>query len=267
MDNKFSALLLNTFSMPYIYYKEHDNSLGEATVNFEDGVTAIQKGNIAEAVNCFALGLKKNPESPLFITNLAVICISSFNDFNEAYRLFEMGVNKNPKNPQLHYNFGTFLYSLRNFKEAKNQLIQADSLLSKNISILNNLGLCCLAMNELNEARKYFTEAIEIDSTFVYGYHNLAHTYYNEKNYETAIINFEKALELVNDSSAILNDLGCSYYCNGNTKKSLDLLKKSINVIEDVVKTKNNNIFPQDFSYRIPYCNYGFIKQKESHQE
>lgn len=262
---KEKILLVNTVSMPLIYFKEADIKIttDEGKKIFYNGVKAMEKRETKESVENFNTLLNLFPDSPSVLNNFSVLCATSLNKPFEAFQALEFSINKNPLSFESRYNLGTFYYSNRAFKEAKSQLMQANSLTPKNSFVLNNLGLSCLALNMTEEAREYFKEIVDTNKDAYFGYHHLAHSYFLENNYELAIEELKKELILNENGIAALNDLGCFYYYNDDIGNALKYIKKAILSAKDIMKKNNIPMSNADASVRACFFNYGFILEEQ----
>lgn len=54
-------------------------------------------------------------------------------------------------------------------------------------------------MKRSDDALQVFDDLVQLDSTFYYAFNNKGTIYFSQKNYEEALIQFEKALEIFPD--------------------------------------------------------------------
>jgi tetratricopeptide (TPR) repeat protein len=72
----------------------------------------------------------------------------------------------------------------------------------------NDLGLKLTEKNKLDQAELYFKKAIEINNTSSMCYSALGYLYYLRRQYETAIQDFRRALQLDPNNAGAHNNLG-----------------------------------------------------------
>jgi tetratricopeptide (TPR) repeat protein len=88
---------------------------------------------------------------------------------------------------------------------ALNQLIKLNPLLS--YSYYNNMGMCYIDMNRLDDARKYFELAVQSKQDFSTGYNNLGSVYEKMGDRLKAKENYRKAVDADSDNQDAKNNL------------------------------------------------------------
>jgi tetratricopeptide (TPR) repeat protein len=208
----------------------------------------IQEKMYEEAKSLIKKGNKVNPHLGMGEYNLARIYREQ-KMLDSAYHFAKIAVEKLPRNIG-HISYLQKILAGRNdLKEAK-ILFQKFKHLKDKI-IWNNHALFLIALNEdgkfiygedeidfANEAYELFPEekfikaahkivnsghksALEGDS-----YDKLANEYFKEKKYEKAILNWEKAIELINNEDSYYLNIAQAYQSLGNFEKSIEYLKK-----------------------------------------
>jgi len=104
---------------------------------------------------------------------------------------------------------------------------------ARKVDVLTNIGSCMELKGEINNAIEKYKEAIALDGSTNFKVHEyLGYAYYKEGRIEDAIVEFEKALELVQDNVAELGDihylLGLSYLKSENFTKSQQSFQNAI---------------------------------------
>ncbi|MFN8672549.1 MAG: tetratricopeptide repeat protein [Candidatus Sericytochromatia bacterium] len=91
-------------------------------------------------------------------------------------------------------------------------------------TILINLG-------EYDKAKETIDFSLKINKYSSWNYSNLAYYYVKQRNFEEALKNYYKALELEKgDKSDIYYNIACTYSEHENTPKALEYLKKAIEI-------------------------------------
>jgi O-antigen ligase len=87
----------------------------------------------------------------------------------------------------IDWYIGNEYYKRSRFIEAKKSFKKALLLNPYKINILNSLGGCCMAGDDIENAKIYFQRAVSIAPYYEAGLYNLSYVSYLEKDYDTAI--------------------------------------------------------------------------------
>jgi serine phosphatase RsbU (regulator of sigma subunit) len=150
------------------------------------------------------------------------------------------------KNYDLALNYMNQSYEIE--KKINNQSIEG---IKRKTSIMNNIGLCYISLNKINEALDIFFEAIDIyintDTEQNAGstYANIGYIYMNNKtDYSKALLYMNKALKLheknddVKSLSNIHQELSKLYYLQNNFTQALSYGKEAVKYA-NLSKSKN----------------------------
>jgi tetratricopeptide (TPR) repeat protein len=118
---------------------------------------------------------------------------------DEALRMASNILNENPNEARALFIASYVFLQAERYGMAYNLLKQASVLVPKRDQVWNNLGMCCMKMGMIEEARKHFNRALHINPKNYPSMNNLALIEVNE-------CNPNKALEYVNKSLAIEPD-------------------------------------------------------------
>jgi Tfp pilus assembly protein PilF len=239
MNNK-DMLLTNTLSTPMVYYVSYPDTAEDISLKyggikfgtaadiadfFNAGVSALKNKNVGLAVNNFSKILEMVPNFVPAMNNLAAL-YHSIGRTPESIYCFEQGLKKDPKNFQMRYNLGTLYCLNSNYDLAKEQLMQAKSLLPNDVAIENNLALSLLDSEDILEAKNILENVIEKNENFDIAFHNYAHLLGRAGEYDKAVEFYHKALEKNNKSYVTLNDLACCLYKQGKVADAIALFNK-----------------------------------------
>lgn len=86
----------------------------------------------------------------------------------------------------------------------------------KNSQVHSNLGNLYLQSGDFKMALSHLTEAVESDSTNYYAYNNRANCYFRMQEYDNAIVDAEKALEIKNNGVEAATLLAVIYAIKGD---------------------------------------------------
>lgn len=136
-----------------------------------------------------------------------------------------------------HYNTGNEQLKAGNYNgaiESYNKALEH----TKDYRIFYQKGVALKKINKIRESVDVLNECIRLKADFDAGYNALAGSYFSLGEYENAISNFEKVLE-VSKNNSVKNKvkehiassyakLGSSALNDGNTNKAIDYLQKAI---------------------------------------
>lgn len=115
---------------------------------------------------------------------------------DESLRIASSILNENPNEARALFLASYVFLQAERYGMAYNLLKQASLLVPKRDQVWNNLGMCCMKIGLIDEARQHFNKALQINPKNYPSMNNLALIEVNE-------CNPQKALEYVNKSVAI----------------------------------------------------------------
>jgi tetratricopeptide (TPR) repeat protein len=124
-------------------------------------------------------------------------------------------------------------YDVGDFETAKEYLLKAYSEDSKNIDVLNFLGLTSLHLDEIEKAHEYFKEALKIDSNDALILNNIGYAYSLEEDYDNAKKYYTDALNKKPEYSAAHYNLGVVQMEKGEIEAAHNSFDKAIEFAED----------------------------------
>ena len=105
------------------------------------------------------------------------------------------------------------------------------NMMPKNAGVLYNLGVINRRLNNLEKAKEYFLKSLEINSSFIDGYINIAQICEREKKFFDADSHYQKAFSIKKDHPS-LNRAYARFLINiGEFKKGLSLMYKNFGYI------------------------------------
>ena len=108
---------------------------------------------------------------------------------------------------------------------------------SKNPVIANKIGIAYHQMLQLDNARKYYQQAIRLKPDYAEAINNLGTVYYAAKSYGRAIRYYKRALKCAPSSASIYSNLGTAYFAQKKYKEAMETyqiaLKLDPNVFEN----------------------------------
>ncbi|GBC09473.1 hypothetical protein RclHR1_00890009 [Rhizophagus clarus] len=151
------------------------------------------------------------------------------NNFENALKNFEIALQNDPNN-YLYPKYCAHIYEKQ--KRYADTLKMLDRLLSineKDSLILCYYGEILSEMAKYKDAKKYFTEAYEIDPENIHNLNKRATVYFILQKYDKALLDFNKVIRSdISNSLAYLYEGLITYYRMGDIKNSLLAFEKSI---------------------------------------
>jgi tetratricopeptide (TPR) repeat protein len=103
--------------------------------------------------------------------------------------------------------------------------------------VVNKIGVAYHHMFDLNDAKKCYVRAIQINPNYAEALNNLASIYEAEKDYKYAQHLYRKAIKLNPNSPLFYSNLGTSYFFQGNVKKGADAYRQAFALDPNVFET------------------------------
>jgi tetratricopeptide (TPR) repeat protein len=147
----------------------------------------------------------------------------------EALRYADDAIKKYPNDPDFLYLRGIINNSAGRYGKAVDDFSAAlGSEKNENLyKIYLNRGVAYHYLLEYESAMTDFTKAIELNDTAASVYQGRAMLHYEMKDYAAAVDDFNKVLDLGQENATILFNLGMSYFRLEQKEKACPLLQKS----------------------------------------
>jgi len=166
-------------------------------------------------------------------------------DYQRALPNFEQAGKSDPYNGKILYALGTNYYNLNEYSKAEEILKRAVNYI-KDKYLFRNLGLCYIKLGDYKKAEEELEYAVYLDSEFITAYLDLAHLYDSQKDYDQAITNWLKVLEIkpyFSKKYKILYNLGLMYQRKKMPYKALFYFRQALDsapegnsLIENIAK-------------------------------
>ncbi|MBC8462644.1 MAG: tetratricopeptide repeat protein [Deltaproteobacteria bacterium] len=199
---------------------------------------------------------------------------------DQALSVLKEQIERQPKNPKLYYLLGSIYLDKGDYENAKDSFIycleldlfygqageklvqaylklnrnddaiqQYERLLKQNPSpeTYNSAGGLYYKQGNIEQAIRYFEEALEIDRRYLPAKNNLFNIYkgrgakYLEAgDYDGAISDFTRAMELFPNDSGVYDLMGASYAGKGDYEKGIEYYEKAVILNPGNTNAKNN---------------------------
>jgi protein O-mannosyl-transferase len=133
----------------------------------------------------------------------------------------------------------TFLYS-RSYSDTMSFYNSSISQNPDNASLYNNRGNAKNNIKDFQGAIEDFTKAIELKPNYVFAYNNRGNAYKTIGDPDKAIKDFNKAIELSPNTAEAYYNRGNSYYKNGDFEMAIENFNKAIELNPNLVETYFN---------------------------
>jgi len=105
--------------------------------------------------------------------------------------------------------------------------------------LANKIGIAYHQMLDLDNARKYYDQAIKLRPDYAEAINNLGTIYYARKSYRRSITQYKKALRLTPDSASILSNLGTSYFARKNYELAFETYQQALKLDPEVFEHRS----------------------------
>jgi len=157
------------------------------------------------------------------------------NDYSSALQNFEYATKYDHHNGRILHALGSTYYNLGIFDKAENNLMSSLNY-SIDVKTFYNLGLIYLQTYLYNEVEKEFRYAIYLDPKFTKAYLKLAYLYAIQKDYDKAILEWNKVLEIEPDFSEkynVLYFMGMAYQKKEMPDKALEYFVQALPLVPE----------------------------------
>ena len=184
-----------------------------------------------EAINCFKSCLSINPESIKANLQLGIIYLK-IKKYDESLNCLNKVKDLDPKNILGLVALGNVYLEMKKYVEAENYLEEALQLDKKNVAANAALGDVYFGMNEINEAIQKYLYVNKLNDNIPEIHLNLAHCFFINEKFESAISHYLKAIKLVKNTR---HDY---YYFLGNALMANYRSKDGIMAYQAAIKLK-----------------------------
>jgi tetratricopeptide (TPR) repeat protein len=202
---------------------------------FNLGFAYLQWGNNNQAVVELKKAIKLNPRHSEAWSNLAIAC-DNLGRSGEAINALEQAVRYDPENMTARMNLAAMYANAKRPKEALVQYREMARMDPANVDINGNLARCLVATGAAGEAKEILIKVIAVDTTKAEPHAQLGDIYWKKDNdVDKAIIEFRTAVSLEPANPAHYQDLANALESKGEKKEAIEVWKKSIVYIDDVL--------------------------------
>lgn len=188
--------------------KEKDEPKGlseESREIFKEANSLYEQGNYAGAIALFNQFIEKNPS--LYLVRLNVgNCYRELKEYDKAlaeYNAVLEKLNSEKPDPKINENMAKALASIgeiyiiqNNYERAQEYLKKAVDIFPNDQALAYNVAEIFFQAGQTEQAIEYYTLATKIKPDWAPAYLKLGFVYLNKNNFDEAVKNFEKFIEL-----------------------------------------------------------------------
>ena len=145
-----------------------------------------------------------------------------------------------PKTPLSVETRGDIFMARKMYREAID-VFREDK--SKNAVIANKIGIAYHQMQQLDNARKSYEQAIRLKPDYAEAINNIGTVYYARKNFGRAIRYYQRALKYAPNSASIYSNLGTAYFARKKYKEAMETYQTALKL--------DPNVFENHGSYGV----------------
>ena len=173
------------------------------------------------------------------------------NNYREALPNFDYAVQLDSYNGRILHALGTIYYHLNNQSKAEDILQKAKKYIADR-NTFRNLGLSYMQSGRYKEAEEELKYAIYLDPKFTKAYADLAYLYAKQEEYDKAIVEWNKILDIEPDFSEkynVLYFMGLAYQKKEMPDKALEYFKQALQLtpegspVEKEIEEEINKIY------------------------
>lgn len=161
----------------------------------------IRTGNLDAAKRVLDQALETDPKDSSANMMMGVLLQQEGSDANlqKADAYFTRAISSDPKNAQVRNNYGTYLYQMKRYNEAVQELVVAGSTLGyeQRARALENLGLTYLKLDHVANAEKTFKQALQVNRDSTISMLELSDILYEQQNFVAARQLYEQYVRIV----------------------------------------------------------------------
>jgi len=174
--------------------------------------------------------------------------------FQEALKRFRNGLKINPQSPGIHFNMGLVYSWLDNFKEAEKHALLAlrekDFIgrvpASRRREIQRKMKASKQKATAVPLSEWTFDAALKQGNYFLDAYNSLGTLYFERKEFEKAILAFQKVIEIYQGDAMGHYNLGCTYWAIDDKKNAEIEWRDAIKYEEEMKRMEKRGGISED---------------------
>lgn len=228
-QNRITSIIFFFIGFILLSCPGYSQSAIDSIIELGDDLVSLDDYKAAEEKYDQALEMDED-YAPALKAKIRVLLLRDKN--NKAQRMAEEGLEKHSEQSAFHLYIGKALIGKEHYEDALDHLDDGLEKADKsNMQLLNkiyvNRGAAFQKQNNYEEALTNYSKAIDIDQSnpnvFVYR----GNLYYKRENYKKAINDFQKVLDLDPNNHVAQYNIGMSYFRQDNKLDACDAFHKA----------------------------------------
>ena len=201
---------------------ENQKSLAVASIRRQNYKQALKDLEEAEKIN------KNDPEVLL----IKGIIYYGLKDYAQAEEYYKKSLKKDKEYTEARYNICGLYLKINKIKNAIEEcsIAAADPLYKARPSALTNLGIAHFRNGDVNKAKQYYDQALELNPTLVYTHNELGKLYMSLGRAREAISEFKIAINGFPTYEEAHFNLGVAYLKQGNNLSACHSFRRVIEI-------------------------------------
>ena len=205
----------------------------------QQGDWLFNKGQVAEAINCYQQALILKPDYAEVYNNLGM-ALKRQNRLEAAIECYKKAFKFKPDYAIAYNNLANTLMESGDLSAAKVNYEKALTLKSDVPEVYNNLGNVLMALGHIEDAVAKFQTALKLRPDYVEAYSNLGNALQKKKAFGDAIRCYQSALNYDPNYFKAYNNLGNAYQQNGELSRAVDCYQNALQLQPDYAEAHNN---------------------------
>lgn len=201
----------------------------------------ITTGQLLDAEQSFKRAIEINPASSEAYTGLGEV-YAAMNRPSEAEANLRQAIGLHPGDWSAYNELGNYLYRQGRFLEAAQQYQYVVGLDYANSDAHSNLGTAYMMAGELTTALSAFEKSLEIDSR-ANTYTNLGLLHYYLGQFDEAVANHRKAVEIEPNDYLARSNLGDALWISGDHDGARESYESALSMASEVFAVNPNDPF------------------------
>jgi tetratricopeptide (TPR) repeat protein len=204
-----------------------------------EGVGYFSQGNLGSAIESFKRAIELDPGYSLAHANLG-LALREQGQIPEAFSSLRKAVALDSLNAIAHTGLGEMYQETGDAAAAEKHFKTAIEIDPEAREALIGYGLLLRKLGRLDESRRYLEQARELDPSDPIGHLELANLDMLERDYASAIENYQRALVTGSTAIYIQLRLAEAYYALGDLENAREQLEIDVSRFPDVPETRGN---------------------------
>ncbi|GMR22670.1 MAG: hypothetical protein BMS9Abin37_1036 [Acidobacteriota bacterium] len=221
--------VISSFWAPTLAQAQTDAEIEEAISIFNRGKSLHQEKRYKEAISEYRASIKLDSESP-FVYNAMGLALAAVGDLKASLKSLNKALALNPDLTDVYNNIGMVYAEMGERDkafEAFGRAVRNPTYLTPE-KALYNIGNLYLEDGNAELAMMHFKRAIEKKPEFSLGYRGLGKVHLMLNDPDSAMLEFEKALEITEDDTESLFQLASLHQQRGESVEASELYRKVV---------------------------------------